>query len=76
MVANVLGDVSIQGMKNEIEIKTCHSIDLKNVYGPLVLNTIAGNIDVVFSGQIAAEPSSISSISREAVSCNNRAVHG
>lgn len=59
------GDVSVQGIKNEIEIKTCHSINLKEVSGPLVLSTIAGNIDVVFSGQIAGEPSSISSISGE-----------
>jgi lia operon protein LiaG len=57
--------ISIHGMKNEIEIKTCHSISLKDVTGPLVLSTIAGNIDVVFENISTDRPCSINSISGE-----------
>lgn len=59
------GTVSMQGIKNEIEIKTCHSVELKDVTGPLVISTIAGNIDVVFAGTLSGKPSSISSVSGE-----------
>ncbi len=34
-------DIYINGMKNEIEIQSCHSIKLNGVTGPLVLSTIS-----------------------------------
>lgn len=59
------GTVTVQGIKNEVEIKSCHSMVLKEVSGPLVLSTIAGDIDVVFTEGITPKPSSISSIGGE-----------
>jgi lia operon protein LiaG len=58
-------DISIQNMKNEIEINSCHNIDLKNVSGPLVLSTIGGDINITYSNINTAKSSSISSISGE-----------
>jgi DUF4097 and DUF4098 domain-containing protein YvlB len=56
-------NISILNMKNEIDIENCHGINLKNVSGPLVLSTIAGDINITF-GTIATEkPFSISSVS-------------
>jgi DUF4097 and DUF4098 domain-containing protein YvlB len=57
--------IIIHGMKNEIEVKTCQSITLKDVTGPLVLSTISGNIDVVFETISTDKPCSINSISGE-----------
>lgn len=59
------GDISIQNMKNEIEIKTCQAISLKNVSGPVVLSTIGGDIEVVFSGALSQKPCSISTVGGE-----------
>jgi len=56
-------DVSISGMKNEIDINTCHDIDLKGVTGPLVLATISGDINIAFASLNAAKTSSVNSIS-------------
>ena len=56
-------DISIQNTKNEIDIKTCHNIDLKNVTGPLVLSTISGEINVTFSSLPTDKPFSVTSIS-------------
>jgi len=56
-------DVSVSGMKNEIDIKSCHNIDLKNVTGPLVLATISGNINITFSTINTVKSSSVNSIS-------------
>lgn len=56
-------DITIKGMKNEIEIKTCHSIDLKDVTGPLVLSTISGDINVTYSSVNNAKASSVNSVS-------------
>jgi lia operon protein LiaG len=58
-------DVYINGMKNEIEIQNCQSINLKGVTGPLVLSTISGDIEVTFSNLAAGKPFSINSISGE-----------
>ena len=58
-------DISIQNMKNEIDIKSCHNIDLKNVTGPLVLSTISGDINITYSNINTAKSSSINSISGE-----------
>jgi DUF4097 and DUF4098 domain-containing protein YvlB len=50
-------------MKNEIEINNCHSLELKNVSGPLVLYTISGNITVTLTGVNKTKPTSIASVS-------------
>ena len=50
-------------MKNEIDIRTCASIDLKGVTGPLVLSTISGDITVNFAALNKDNPFSISDIS-------------
>jgi DUF4097 and DUF4098 domain-containing protein YvlB len=52
-------------MKNEIDIKSCHNIDLKNVTGPLVLSTISGDINITYSSINSSKSSSINSISGE-----------
>jgi lia operon protein LiaG len=57
--------VNIQNMKNEVEVDVCENIKLRNVSGPLVLNTISGNIDVVFGELSNTRPISITNISGE-----------
>jgi lia operon protein LiaG len=59
------GSVDIQNMKNEVEINACQSIKLRNVTGPLVLSTISGNIDVLFTELSKDKPISIASVSGE-----------
>jgi lia operon protein LiaG len=59
------GDITVENMKNEIEIQTCQSIKLKNVSGPLVLSTISGDIDVTFSEFNKEKPISLATISGE-----------
>jgi len=56
-------DVSIKNMKNEIDIETCHDIDLQNVSGPLVLSTISGDINITYSNINTVKSSSINSVS-------------
>jgi lia operon protein LiaG len=56
-------NISVVNMKNEIDIKSCHNIEMKNVSGPLVLSTIAGNIDIVCNNLSADRPFSINSVS-------------
>lgn len=58
-------DISIKNMKNEIDIKSCHDIKLKDVTGPLVLSTISGDIDITYSSINSAKSSSVNSISGE-----------
>jgi lia operon protein LiaG len=55
--------ISIEKTKNEIDIKNCHDIGLKDVTGPLVLSTISGNIDITFAGINSDKPFSVNSIS-------------
>jgi len=55
--------VSVVNMKNEIDIKNCHDIELSNVTGPLVLSTISGNIDITFGSISSDKPFSVNSIS-------------
>lgn len=57
-------NVSVVNMKNEIDIQTCHGIDLKNVTGPLVLSTISGEINIKFAS-VPDKPLSINAISGE-----------
>ena len=59
------GHTTIENMKNEVEFKGCHSITLKNVTGPLVVSTISGNVNVVFSEISKDKPISLASISGE-----------
>lgn len=56
-------EMTVSNMKNEIDIKNCQTINLKNVTGPLVLSTISGDINVTFSGMNRDNPFSISDIS-------------
>jgi len=56
-------DITIKNMKNEIEIKTCQSISLRDVTGPLVLSTISGGIDLEYNNVNTDKPVSINSIS-------------
>ncbi len=56
-------NITVTGMKNEIEIQNCADIRLDNVTGPLVLSTISGNIDIVCKNIAANTPFSINSIS-------------
>jgi len=58
-------NITVQNMKNEIEINVCHSIKLKNVTGPLVLSNISGDIDVAFTEVSKDKPISIASVSGE-----------
>ncbi|HLN56645.1 MAG TPA: DUF4097 family beta strand repeat-containing protein [Bacteroidales bacterium] len=55
--------VSITGIKNEIAIKSCHGIDLKNITGPVVLSSISGDINISFGSTISDKTSSINAIS-------------
>ena len=50
-------------MKNEIDIKSCHDIELKDVTGPLVLSTISGDINITYSSINTTKSSSVNSIS-------------
>lgn len=56
-------NVTVTGVKNEIVIKTCHSIDLKNITGPVVLSSISGDINVSFASTVSDRQSSINAIS-------------
>jgi lia operon protein LiaG len=56
-------NISVSNMKCEIDIENCHDIDLKNVSGPLVLSTIAGDINITFGTLVTEKSFSISSVS-------------
>jgi hypothetical protein len=55
--------ISVENMKNELDINNCHDIELKNVTGPLVLSTISGDIDITFGNIATDKPFSVNSIS-------------
>ena len=57
------GETTIQNIKNEIEMKGCHEVTLKNVTGPLVVSTISGGINVVFTEIQKDKPIYLSAIS-------------
>jgi lia operon protein LiaG len=59
------GNTTIENMKNEVEFKGCQSITLKNVTGPLVVSTISGSVNVVFSELNKDKPISLACISGE-----------
>ncbi len=56
-------DISINGLKNEINIRNCQEITLTNVSGPLVLSTIAGDITITSNELSLGKPFSINSVS-------------
>ena len=56
-------EISITGLKNEINIKNCQDITLKNVRGPLVLSTISGDITITTDELSSGKPFSINSVS-------------
>jgi hypothetical protein len=59
------GETTVQNIKNEIDFDGCHHVNLKNVTGPLVVSTISGGVDVVFSEISKDKSISIASISGE-----------
>ncbi|HTJ11345.1 MAG TPA: DUF4097 family beta strand repeat-containing protein [Dinghuibacter sp.] len=58
-------EVNVSNMTNEVDVNNCHDITLKNVTGPLILNTISGDIKVTFTQLAKDKPISIASISGE-----------
>lgn len=59
------GETTISNIKSEIEFKGCHDIKLKNVSGPLVISTISGEVNVVFTEVSKDKSISITSVSGE-----------
>ena len=58
--------VTINNMDGDLEVRTNNaSIDLNKVTGPVVANTISGEINVVYSGLSQDKPTAISTISGE-----------
>ncbi len=57
-------DITISNMEGDLEIKTNNSgINLVNVMGPVVANSISGEIKVAFSGLSQEKPTAISTVS-------------
>ncbi|HET6255577.1 MAG TPA: hypothetical protein VFE32_15990 [Puia sp.] len=56
------GETTFLNLKNEIDFDGCNRVILKNVTGPLVVSTIGGGVDVVFTDISKDRPSSIASI--------------
>jgi lia operon protein LiaG len=59
------GSVSVENTKNEVEVKNCHNIDIKNASGALVLSTISGNVEISLTALPKDKPFSFASISGE-----------
>ncbi len=56
-------EITVENMKNEVDINNCHDIILSNVTGPLVLSTISGDIDITFGNMNSDKPISVNSVS-------------
>ena len=56
-------EITVQDIKNEVEVKNCQSITIKNVTGSLVLNTISGNISVDKCAASADQTISLATVS-------------
>jgi hypothetical protein len=57
-------DIDVESYKGSLEIKTLSaSIKLTDCTGPFTVNTISGNVEVVFSSINQAEPTSLASVS-------------
>jgi lia operon protein LiaG len=59
------GNITVDDIRNEVEVSACHSIKVRRVTGPLVLSTISGNIDVTFTEVNKDKPISIAAVSGE-----------
>jgi lia operon protein LiaG len=59
------GTATIQNMKNEVDYDGCSEVNLKNVTGPLVISTVNGGVNVVFSEISKDKPISIASVNGE-----------
>ena len=59
------GNTTISNIKNEVEFKGCHDVTLSKVTGPIVVSTISGSVNVVFTDIAKDKPISISSVSGE-----------
>ncbi|WP_258100031.1 DUF4097 domain-containing protein [Marinoscillum pacificum] len=58
------GDFVVSGLTNEIDVKTQNGdVILRNVKGPVVANTLSGDITVIFTGISQTTPTSITSTS-------------
>jgi lia operon protein LiaG len=62
---NRSGTTKIQNMKNEVDYDGCSEVNLKNVTGPLVISTVNGGVNVVFSEISKDKPISIVSVNGE-----------
>jgi DUF4097 and DUF4098 domain-containing protein YvlB len=56
---------TISNIKNEVDFKGCQGVTLSKVTGPLVVSTISGGVNVVFTDVAKDKPISISAISGE-----------
>ncbi len=59
------GAVAIANMNNDIEVKNCHNIDLKNVGGSIVVSTISGDVEITMAEISKEKPISLATISGE-----------
>jgi len=59
------GNTTISNIRNEVEFKGCQDITLTRVTGPIVVSTISGSVNVVFTEVAKDKPISISSVSGE-----------
>jgi lia operon protein LiaG len=59
------GNITVDDIRNEVEVSACHAIKVRHVTGPLVLSTISGNIDVTFTEVNKDKPISIAAVSGE-----------
>jgi len=56
--------ITITNMNDEVEVKTNNaSIDIKQVSGPVVVNSTSGNIDLVYSSLAQDKPNALKTIS-------------
>jgi lia operon protein LiaG len=59
------GTTTISNVKNEVDYDGCSEVNLKNVTGPLVISTVNGGVNVVFSEISKDKPISIASVNGE-----------
>lgn len=58
------GDVELQNISGEIEVKTTNSdVRMESVTGPIVANSVSGDIDIVFTDVNQQSPTSITIVS-------------
>jgi len=59
------GSVTVENIKNEVEVKNCQDIDIKNVTGSLVLSTISGDVEISLTDLTKDKALSFATISGE-----------